>query len=117
MATLQIDVLELPQAPLDAAADFYLRELPEIRDDSDILPDHDLVIVFEPASHEHRAWRLAAVQELAREMAPRRVNALASADGAATAAGLTYLAGAAGLTGQYLPLDNVGAGFVVLPPA
>ncbi len=76
-----------------------------------------LVLIFPPADHTHRAWRLAAVQGLARELAPRRVNALASADEAGIAAGLAYLEGAAGLTGQYLPLDDAGAGLVVLPPA
>ena len=76
-----------------------------------------LVLIFPPADHTHRAWRLAAVQGLARELAPRRVNALASADEAAISAGLAYLESAAGLTGQYLPLDNAGAGLVISSPA
>ena len=74
-------------------------------------------MVFAPADHTHRAWRLAVVQGLARELAPRRVNALASRDEAAIAASLAYLESAEGLTGQYLPLDDAGAGPVVLPPA
>ena len=74
-------------------------------------------MVFAPADHTHRAWRLAVVQGLARELAPRRVNALASRDEAAITAALAYLESAAGLTGQYLPLDDAGAGPVVLPPA
>ena len=74
-------------------------------------------MVFAPADYTHRAWRLAVVQGLARELAPRRVNALASDSEAAIAAALAYLEGAAGLTGQYLPLDDAGAGPVVLPPA
>ena len=77
----------------------------------------DLLVVFAPADHTHRAWRLAVVQGLARELAPRRVNALASRDEAAIAASLAYLESAEGLTGQYLPLDDAGAGPVVLPPA
>ena len=117
MAVLRIDIVELPEAPLDAATEFYSQELPEIRDDSDRLPDHDLVLVFEPASHEHRAWRLAAVQGLARELAPRRVNALASRDDAAIAAALAYLNAAGGVTGQYLQLDDLGAGLVISSPA
>jgi hypothetical protein len=35
---------------------------------------------FPPANHEHRGWRLAAVQQLAREHAPRRVNAVETDD-------------------------------------
>ncbi len=61
-----------------------------------------LVIVFPPASHEHRAWRLAAVQELAREMAPRRVNGVVGADRQAIARTLAYLERAPGVTGQLL---------------
>ena len=76
-----------------------------------------LVLIFPPADHTHRAWRLAAVQGLARELAPRRVNALASANEAAIAAALAYLERAPGLTGQYLPLDDAGAEPVVEPPA
>ena len=61
----------------------------------------------------HRGWRLAAVQGLAREHAPLRVNALASDDELAIAAAHAYLASADGVTGQYLPLDSHGAGEVV----
>jgi hypothetical protein len=72
-----------------------------------------LVLVFPPADHTHSAWRLAAVESLAREQAPRRVNAVASADEAAIAAALAYLVKAEGVTGQYLPLDSAGAGAVL----
>jgi hypothetical protein len=47
--------------------------------------------VFPAADHSHRGWRLAAVQGLAREHAPRRVNAVASDDEAAIAAAARYL--------------------------
>nr|WP_232308096.1 hypothetical protein [Tsuneonella dongtanensis] len=70
----------------------------------------DVVIVFEPAGHDHRAWRLAAVQGLAREHAPRRVNAIASDKEAAIAAATDYLGRAPGVTGQYFVLDAGGAG-------
>ena len=73
------------------------------------------MLIFPPADHTHRAWRLAAVQGLAREYAPRRVNALAGSSDASIAAGLTYLAAAAGVTGQYLPLADEGAGSVIQP--
>ena len=71
------------------------------------------MIVFPPAEHTHRAWRLAAVQSLARDHAPLRVNALASDDPAAIDSALAYFKAAPGLTGQYLNLDSFGAGDVV----
>lgn len=113
MPTLQIDIVGLPPSPLDAAADFHSRNLPQIRDDCAVLPDHDVLIVFEPASHAHRGWRLAAVQQLAREASPRRVNALVSEDRAAILAALAWLERAAGVTGQVFELDGLGAGPVI----
>ena len=70
-------------------------------------------IVFAPADHTHRGWRLAVVQGLAREHAPLRVNAIESDDDVAIAAAAAYLGSADGVTGQFLPLDGVGAGKVV----
>ena len=67
------------------------------------------VLVFTPADHTHRAWRLAVVQGLARQYAPVRVNAVAADDEKAITAATDYLAGAGGITGQYLPLDGNGA--------
>ncbi len=107
MVMLQIDIVGLPAAPLEAAADFYAKEMPEIRDDADIHPECDLVLVFEPAGHEHRGWRLAAVQDLGREFAPRRVNAITGDDQHAIAATLAWLDQAPGVTGQLL---SVGTG-------
>jgi hypothetical protein len=49
-------------------------------------------------------------------LAPRRINAVASDKEAGIASALAYLSGADGLTGQYLPLDDAGAG-TVLPSA
>ncbi len=73
----------------------------------------DVLLVLPPADHTHRAWRLAAVQELARAAAPRRVNSVASAHEAAIAATADYLARAEGVTGQYLLLADAGSGAVV----
>jgi hypothetical protein len=53
------------------------------------------------------------VQELARAAMPGRVNAVAGDSEAAIAAALRYLNEAPGLTGQYLPLDDAGAGTVI----
>ncbi len=77
----------------------------------------DVTIIFPPADHTHRGWRLAAVQSLARDLAPVRVNAVASNDEAAIQSALAYLAAAPGLTGQCLPLDGAGAGLVIPSPA
>ncbi|MCB2049365.1 MAG: hypothetical protein KDE32_14240 [Novosphingobium sp.] len=99
----------LPEGALDAATAFHAEVLTQIRDSLAGTAD-DLVLLFAPASHEHHGWRLAAVQQLAREHAPRRANALESDDEAAIAAALDYCARAPGLTGQLLRLDGNGAG-------
>lgn len=107
MAVLRVE--GLPEAPLVAAAAFHGEWLPRAVG----ALTEDLVLVFPSADHTHRAWRLAAVQGLARAAVPHRVNALAGGDEAAIAAGLAYLASAPGVTGQYFPLDGAGAGAVV----
>jgi len=60
----------------------------------------DLVLVLPAAAYDQRGWRLAAVQDLAREAAPRRVNAIAGDDDEAIAATAEWLAQAPGITGQ-----------------
>ena len=99
----------LPDGALDAAAAFYADVLPKVRASLSAGPDH-LVLVFDPGDHTHRAWRLAAVRELARQHAPVRINALESDEEAAIEAAATYCADAPGLTGQLLKLDGNGAG-------
>ena len=90
----------LPEEPLSAAAQFHAEILPHIGPTGEAA----LTLVFGPADHSHRAWRLAVVQGLARRLAPIRVNAVASADEGAIATANAYLADAPGVTGQYLPL-------------
>jgi len=99
----------LPGGALAASARFHAEVLPRILARLDAPRAEELVILFEPADHTHRAWRLAAVQQLAREQAPVRVNAVESDDEAAIAAALVYLGKAKGVTGQLLPLDGTGA--------
>jgi hypothetical protein len=65
-------------------------------------PPADVVLVFKPAGHEHHAWRLAAVQGLARELAPIRVNAVAGDDEIAINDAVLFLNDAPGITGQLL---------------
>ncbi|PNU04680.1 Rossmann fold domain-containing protein [Novosphingobium guangzhouense] len=99
---------------LEAAADFHARLLPGI--EATLSGGADpLTLVFLPAAYEHRAWRLAAVQGLARRFAPSRVNAVESDERDAVAAAQRWLDGAGGVTGQLLPLNGTGAGGVLYP--
>ena len=108
----RLDVTGLPVLPSAAAAVFHGEwiELAKAAGAAEAL-----TLVFTPADHTHTGWRLAAIQTLAREAAPRRINAIASDDPDAISAALAYLATAEGLTGQYLQLDSAGAGAVVSP--
>lgn len=101
----------LPEGVLEAAAQFHAAVLPQVR--ATLASGEDLALVFPPADYTHKGWRLAAVQQLARDFAPLRVNALAAGDEAAIAAAMAYLAGAPGVTGQLLALDGNGAGEVL----
>jgi hypothetical protein len=107
----RLDVAGLPDDPLAAATNFYAEIVPKLGGSDSI------TLVFPAADHTHRAWRLAAVQGLARSHVPGRVNAVSGGSAAAVEAALAYLAAAPGLTGQYLPLDDTGAGAVILSPA
>lgn len=94
----------LPEAPIDAAAAFYADHVPLIRQGS---PGADLVVIhFQPAGHEHCGWRLAAVQELARELAPIRINAVVGGDDAGIAETIAFLESAPAITGQLLAVDG-----------
>lgn len=98
--------------PLEAAADVHARLLPAI--EATLAGGADpLTLVFPPADHGHRGWRLALVQDLARRFAPSRVNAVAGDDPAAIRAAVEWLAGAGSVTGQLLALDGNGAGPVL----
>ena len=104
----------LPDGALAASARFHAEELPKVL--ALLNPPRageDLVLFFSPADHTHRAWRLAVVQQVAREYAPARINALESDDKTAIAAALAYLGTAEGVTGQLLPLDGTGAGRIL----
>ena len=103
----------LPKGALEAAARFHGEVLPRVR--AALKDGEDLVLVFPHADRPHRGWRLAAVQQLARDAAPARVNALVSDDESAIAAATAYLAEAPGVTGQLLAPDGNGAGEVLSP--
>lgn len=103
----------LPEEALAASAAFHSGVLPDLRNVLAETPSEALTLVFAPADHTHRAWRLAVVQGLAREYAPLRVNAMAADSDPAIAAAARYLNAAEGVTGQLLPLDGNGAGEVL----
>lgn len=101
-----VEARGLPDNPTDAAFAFGRIGVPMVRA-AIAGGDLPLCIVFDRADHTHSAWRRAAVQSLAREAAPGRINAVAGDD---PQAALAYLARASGVTGQYLQLDGQGAG-------
>jgi hypothetical protein len=115
MAEMTLELEGLPALPLDAAAWFHSNCVRDIRADFRQMANFSchLTVVFEPAGHEHRSWRLAAIQELAREVAPNRINAVVSDNEAAIAKAKAYLERAEGVTGQLLELDDTGAGEVL----
>jgi hypothetical protein len=97
---------ELPEGALEAAARFHSEHVPPIRAALAQPQAEGLVIVFAPAPVDHRAWRLAVVQDLARSAAPARVNAVAGDDEQGLAQALAYLEAAPGITGQLLTVDG-----------
>jgi hypothetical protein len=99
----------LPEAALEAAAEFHARVLPEVLGASRLADPppvgEDLAIVFQSAPHDHRGWRLAAVQDLARAGAPARVNGVVGGDEQAIADTIAYLEQSPGVTGQLLAVE------------
>lgn len=95
-----VEVRGLSKAPLGAAAEFAARYLPILRRGE----PGGCIILFDPADHTHRSWRLAMVQELARAAAPRRVNAIVGDDADAFRKTIAYLDSAPGVTGQLFVL-------------
>jgi hypothetical protein len=102
----ELEVGLLPDSALDAAGAFMAFHLAAARA---ILAEPGttaLAILLPPAARDHRDWRLALARDLAREVAPARVNVVAGAPGAAREATLCFLADAPGVTGQYLVCDE-----------
>ncbi|WP_379547476.1 Rossmann fold domain-containing protein [Qipengyuania sp. DSG2-2] len=104
-----IETGELPSGALEAAAVFHetiaARVAQAAQDGAS-----DVVLALPAAPYDHTDWRRTAARDLARAHAPVRVNVIGGGDAQARAATTAYLAGAHGITGQYLPLDNNGAG-------
>jgi hypothetical protein len=104
----QFRVGPLPERAIEAAAAFHAGAVPEIVRMLQNAPSaaEDVVLIFAPASYDHRAWRLAAVQDLARAAAPIRVNGIAGEDETAIAEALEFLQSASGVTGQFLAVQS-----------
>ncbi|WP_271078364.1 Rossmann fold domain-containing protein [Aurantiacibacter sp. MUD61] len=92
-----VEVTGLPENPLDAAAKFHSEWVAKVRG---YARSGDVVVIFQPADHTHHAWRLAAVQELARESVPYRVNGVEGDHMQDVSETLFYLQSADGVTGQ-----------------
>ncbi|BBC72278.1 conserved hypothetical protein [Altererythrobacter sp. B11] len=101
-AVLRVD--GLPPAPLDAAAAFHAAFLPQAR--TALAGADALVLVFPAGDKADCGWRLAAVQALAREAAPKRANGVAGDSADAVAEAVEWLADAPGITGQLLAVDG-----------
>jgi len=101
-----VEVTDLPQGALDAAAAFMALHLAPVRAALAQPGMSALAIVLRPAPRNHDDWRRALARDLAREAAPCRVNVVAGEPGTALEAGLRFLADAPGVTGQYLPCHD-----------
>ena len=102
-ATLRIDAL--PAGALEASATFHREWLEQAQ----AILGGDcaaLAIIVPAAPYDHADWRRAAVRDLARAWAPRRVNMVAGDDAAAIAETLAFLASAPGVTGQLLQVGG-----------
>jgi hypothetical protein len=96
--------------PLDSAELFYRECLPGIRRklQNEANPDirDGAIIVFRNRWPSHRAWRLAVIQDLARESAPKRVNGIVAPDHANIHPTVEWLTQAPGVTGQLLEIER-----------
>jgi hypothetical protein len=103
--------------PADDAKHFYATIMPMARGilSGDVPPtsvglekDVDaIVVVFPFGGREHKGWQLAAIQTLAREVAPKRANGVSGDEGGPDASNtmdevIAWLATAPGVTGQLL---------------
>jgi hypothetical protein len=95
----RITVDGLPDEPLAAAGVFHQHWLAHV--EQILRTGEDVLLALPAADHIHREWRQAIAAGLARKHTPRRINIVAG-EGAALDATAAYLAGAPGITGQYL---------------
>lgn len=96
---------ELPADALGASALFHGEHVARVQQEA-ASGAAAVAIVVPPAPVDHTDWRRAAVHDLARALAPVRVNMVAGRAGASLDATLAYLGNAPGVTGHYLRLDG-----------
>lgn len=104
-AQVIVTVDDLPGDALGAALAFHARHLSAVRAAA-ANGAGSIALVLPPAPVDHTDWRRATVRDLARALAPVRVNLVAGSVGPALDETLAYLANAPGVTGHYLPLHG-----------
>lgn len=102
--------------PADDAAHFYATLVPMARaflsgekpaSDAGLVGELEAIaFVFRFGGKSHEGWQRAAIQTLAREAAPRRVNGVVGDGLEATDEVTDWLARAPGVTGQLLSVRN-----------
>ena len=113
MVEFDFRAMDWPVAPLDASAYFLAHCLPQVRE---MLAGEGMweplerpqaaCVILPEASHEHHSWRIAAVEELAREAAPVRINGIVGGSDEALEEVVAYLDAAPGVTGQVLEVAD-----------
>ena len=100
-----LTVDDLPGDALGASARFHAGHVARVQQEG-ADGAAAVVIVLPPAPVDHTDWRRAAAHDLARALAPVRVNMVAGRVGTSLDATLAYLGNASGVTGHYLQLDG-----------
>lgn len=104
----ELRIGDLPQGAIGAAGAFHSQWIGRIEDALGGACEA-LAIILPAAAHDHSDWRRAAARDLARAHAPRRVNIVSGDDPDRVSGTISYLAGAPGITGQYLQTDLLPA--------
>jgi hypothetical protein len=114
MGHLIVYLGDLPEAPVDAAAQFASKHAREAREwllqggwrSMGLAEEPDaLTYVFPAGGKVHEGWQRAMIQAMAREVAPKRVNGVIG-DGLASTDEVTdWLGDAPGVTGQLFAVE------------
>lgn len=90
--------------PVAEAAEFYRSHIAPIQQ---LAEEHDCVtVIFGGSDKARTVWRRAAIESLAREQAPKRINGISGGQQDRIMATSRYLASAHGITGQVLLLSD-----------
>tara|TARA_R100001129_G_C5125170_1_gene191416 strand:+ start:137 stop:520 length:384 start_codon:yes stop_codon:yes gene_type:complete len=100
-----IRVERLPDAALDAAAEFHSGWASDVRRAA-AAGSEFIVLVMHPAPFDHADWRRAAARDLARAYPDHCINIVAGVEGGALSRMVEFLGRAPAITGQYLPLAD-----------